>query len=283
MDAHEISQLYPEGDAGEAEAKAHLDGVGLLEPIDEAARAQGERIQPKYRDLARLHRMVTARNPLAVLEFGVGFSTLVLADALARVQGAWAARSDAPPIRHREPFLLHALDTTERWIEATRALLPEALAARVRFHVATVAAWEYRGRGCHVYTEVPDVQPDMIYLDGPDPAAVCGRVGGWGWGIPERPVMAGDLLRMEPCLMPGCLIMIDGRLANARFLAAHLYRGWTVARDERTDTTVLELRERPLGKGNRAVLEAQLGAERVAGWPEPLDGVGAAIGGKGGA
>ena len=38
--------------------------------------------------------------------------------------------------------------------------------------------------------------------------------------------MNGDLLSLEHFLLPGCLIVLDGRTANARFLISNFQRNW---------------------------------------------------------
>jgi hypothetical protein len=70
---------------------------------------------------------------------------------------------------------------------------------------------------------------------------------------------------MEPRLLPGTMIVVDGRTANARFLSAKLYRRWQIAHNADSDVTAPELQEAPLGSINRETLLYRLG-ERALSW-----------------
>ena len=144
-------------------------------------------------------------------------------------------------------------------------MIPEHLLGIITLHHSPIKAGTFRDRACHYYETVPDIVPDFIYLDGPDPATVTGNVGGQTWRNPDRPVTSGDILRMEPQLLPGTLIVIDGRTANARFLAANLDRKWQMERDVDGDVTVFELQEMPLGSINKETLCYCL-CERILSW-----------------
>jgi len=63
--------------------------------------------------------------------------------------------------------------------------------------------------------------------------------------------MAADILAMEHFLLPGTLILIDGRTANARFIKANLQRDWSYFYFEAYDQHIFELTEKPLGNINK--------------------------------
>ena len=67
--------------------------------------------------------------------------------------------------------------------------------------------------------------------------------------------MAADILTFEFLLLPGCLVVVDGRTANVRFLRAHLKRNWAYLHDPSADIHLFELQEEPLGKYNKRQLE----------------------------
>ncbi len=270
MNNTRLCDLFPSGPSGEKEAQLYLEKEDLYVKLKSIADSQEERIQPKYRDLARLHYIVRSRMSLSIVEFGVGFSTVVLSDALQKNMAAWMVQPDKPNIHEAAPFMLHSVDTSQHWLEATESILPAELTDRVRFYLSTASIDNHNGRICHFYDRLPDVIPDFLYIDGPDPAAVQGNVRGQSWSGGSRIVMSADLLTMEPNLMPGSLVLIDGRTLNARFLAAHLYRNWSIGQNPDTDVTVMELRESPLGELNRNILKFQLG-EEILSWPEPLN------------
>lgn len=262
MSPQEIAELYS-GANGKEQGKQYLLNEGLLELLDQGG---GEgRILPSYSDLARLHRVVRERKVFTVLEFGIGYSTLVMADALTKNHADWDALRDKPALRNSTPFKLHAVDTETRWIDVVQRTLPKYLAPHVSIQQSGVTAGLFQDRSCHYYDQIPDVVPDLIYLDGPDPRAVKTTAGCGTWGNPGKVVMSADVLRMESWLLPGTCVVVDGRTANVRFLRAHLYRNWVASRSDTGDVTVLELQEPPLGQSNQRIMRYCLG-ERIERW-----------------
>ena len=71
--------------------------------------------------------------------------------------------------------------------------------------------------------------------------------------------MSADILTIEHFLMPGTLIVTDGRTANARFLKSNLQRDLIYCHDESFDQHFFELSETPLGIYNKKQLEFCLG------------------------
>lgn len=205
---------------------------------------------PQADDLVRLHKLVRSRKCFTVLEFGVGYSTIILADALLKNQAEWEQLADAPGIRNRFMFQLFSVDASGGWIENTREKFPPHLAGRVHFHHSEVEIGTYNGQLCHYYKELPDIVPDFIYLDGPSPKDVTGRIRGLSFHCDERTVMSGDLLLMESTFLPGLFILVDGRTNNARFLERHFAREYEVKWDREGDVTTFELTEERLGKYN---------------------------------
>ena len=118
---------------------------------------------------------------------------------------------------------------------------------------------EYRGQLCHFYDTLPDIVPDFVYLDGPDPATVQGSINGLSFQNPHRTVMSGDLLKYESTLVPGFFMILDGRNNNARFLQRMLTRDYTIQYHEVADVTTFELTEPRLGQKNIFGWEAYSG------------------------
>jgi hypothetical protein len=238
------------------QARTYLGAQGLLDHLCGGVAGQ---LEPDYRDLARLHVAATSRKAFTVLEFGVGWSTVVLADAMRVNRHAWERLRAKPRIRNQHPFKIFSIDSSLRWIKAARRLIPKHLREHVRMSYSRAACGTFNGRICHFYEALPDVNPDFIYLDGPDPATVRGHLSGMTWTTPDRPVVSGDLLLMEPTLLPGTFVVVDGRTTNVRFLQNNLQRRWRIRHDGAADVTTLELVEPPLGPINRETLAYCLG------------------------
>ena len=215
---------------------------------------------PVPADLARLHRSVRTRKVTSVLEFGVGYSTLVMADALLKNRQDYGEFVNSK-LRRNNAFEIHAVDADAEFMEKTKSLLPEGLAEIVHFHQSDVVTANVDGRVATYYENMPNISPDFIYLDAPDQFIASGDIRGISTRHPDRMPMSADILAFEHFLTPGTLILIDGRTANARYLASNLQRGWVHNHDEISDVHTFELRELPLGPYNRLQIEFCLGVE----------------------
>lgn len=206
-------------------------------------------IAPDIPDLVRLHRLVRRERFFTILEFGVGYSSLVLADALAKNKHEDVSRLASISLRNSRLWELHSVDANRIWIARTQARIPPDLQGYVRLYESAVTATTFGGQLCHLYDSVPDVVPDFIYIDGPDPRDVLGEVHGQTFSIPERTPMAADVLLLEPTLLPGTVVLIDGRTNNARFIMGNLRRKWRSHYVD-ADITILVLEESRLGPVN---------------------------------
>ena len=209
-------------------------------------------------DLLRLHHIVLSRRVTTLLEFGVGKSTTVLAHALA-INEERDAGVVAADMRRSNPFELHSVDNDTSWIETASQALPEFLRDRCHLHHCPLEIGEFAGRLCTYYRNLPNLAPDLIYLDGPDQFSAEGDLRGLSTAHPDRMPMAADILVFEHFLTPGTLIVVDGRTANARFLATNLQRRWSYWHAVEFDQHFFELVETPLGPYNARQIEHCLG------------------------
>lgn len=68
----------------------------------------------------------------------------------------------------------------------------------------------------------------------------------------------GNVLRFEHYLLPGTIILLDGRAANARFLKSNFQRNWKfVDLYKEYDLGLFYLDEKPLGEVNKKQLKYQ--------------------------
>lgn len=226
------------------------EGVDYQEGVFDMVRGGGAPMPPQADDLVRLHQLVRRRKFFTVLEFGVGYSTVVIADALQKNERDWQTLDSAPEVRNRFMFQLFSVDASEEWLRHVQSKLPSTLNSRVHFQFSEVEIGTWSGQLCHFYKTLPDIVPDFIYLDGPSPKDVQGTIRGMSFQCDERTVMSGDLLPMEPTFLPGTFILVDGRTNNARFLQRNFKRNYEVEWDRKGDVTTFELKEERLGKYN---------------------------------
>src|SRR3546814_663117 len=147
-------------------ARRYLSKVGLIALLKSR---DPKEIPSDFLDLANLHRAVRKRRPKIILEFGTGFSTVVLAHAI------------GPGGR------LYNVDANEHWIANTMAKMPAQLTDRIEFRHSPVHVGLHNGELCHFYDQLPDIVPDFIYLDGPGRTDIDGQIRGITFG-PSGPI-----------------------------------------------------------------------------------------------
>jgi len=202
---------------------------------------------PEASDLVRLHKLIRKRKCFTVLEFGLGYSTLIMADALSKNKKEWEALDPVPEVRNRFMFQIFSVDASAEWIDVVKKRVPSALADRINISQSDVKIGTHNGQICSFYEKLPDIVADFIYLDAPHPKDVKGDINGLSFKCDERTVMSGDLLLMEPTFLPGTLVLVDGRSNNARFLQRNFTRDYKIDWNKKEDVTTFELDEERLG------------------------------------
>jgi hypothetical protein len=244
----------------------YLDGLGQRAVFNSSVGEIYSAVDPENRvpfrpdaiDLARLHKTIRDRRVVTALEFGVGYSTLVMADALMKNERDYGEYVRAN-LRRRDAFKLYAIDADPSFIDLTKGMIPTELNDIIEFQFSAVSVSTFNDRVATYYDRLPNICPDFIYLDAPDQFIPNGDVRGISTNHPDRMPMSADVLAFEHFLTPGTLLIVDGRTANARFLKANLQRSWEYTHDESADIHTFELKEPPLGPYNRAHIEYCLG------------------------
>lgn len=214
-----------------------------------------EAFTPELDDLSKLHWLVISRHVTTILEFGLGKSTIVFNNALIsnRLNDDEFVSKN---LRRNNKYECHSIDNYERWIEEVKS---NNNLERVLYHKSDLVMGTFNGRACTYYDPLPNVCPDLIYLDGPDQFSPQGDIRGITTNHKDRMPMSADILVFEHFLTPGTLIVTDGRTANARFLKENLQRNWCYCHDAKADQHYFELLEEPLGIYNRRQIEFCLG------------------------
>lgn len=172
-------------------------------------------------DLTRLHYLIRKRKVRTVLEFGVGKSTIIIADALKKNKKDFGSKNDSP-----ESFKVYSVDNIEHWFNICNYNIPDDLRKYVRLHFSRARMKRYKERFCSFYDTLPSVNPDFIYLDAPDPFSVIGNWYRILLPFRYKTPMAGDLFLLEPKLKKGTFILVDGRGGNSLYLKKHFKRNW---------------------------------------------------------
>ncbi len=213
-------------------------------------------------DLIRLHYLVTSRKVTTILEFGIGKSTLIFDHALIENEKKHLSYV-SKNLRRSNPFEVHCVDSEKKWIN--RFSEKNNVSNRVHLNLSKCYMSTFRDRICTLYRKIPNICPDLIYLDGPHQSSPTGEVNGITTNHFDRLPMSADILKFEHFLLPGTLIVVDGRAANARFLKSNLQRGWEYCYSSEYDQHFFELKETPLGDLNRRQIEYCLGTDWLKG------------------
>jgi len=249
---HNIAQLV----GVDLSAYGDVEKKEIKDPSDGVNQDLSEALSPELDDLGRLHWLVNTRHVTTILEFGLGKSTIVFNDAISKnmladqhlIQGR---------LRRNNQYECHSVDNYQQWIDEVKS---KNTLDTVRYHKSELVIGEFQGRVCTYYDPLPNLCPDLIYLDGPDNFSPVGSVRGITTNHKDRMPMSAGILSIEHFLTPGTLIVTDGRTANARFLKSNLQRDWFYCHDQESDQHYFELVEEPLGIYNKRQIDFCLGS-----------------------
>ena len=127
----------------------YLIAEGIGEHIDFAS-TNPVPFAPEPPDLARIHKLVRSRKCFTVLEFGIGYSTIVIADALRKNQQEWEAVVDRPVVRNSINLHCISVDTSQRWLERVHSQFPSAHRPHVTMQQSTLKIRTHKGQLSHL-------------------------------------------------------------------------------------------------------------------------------------
>jgi len=215
---------------------------------------------PEYNDLCRLHYLVLKRKAINVLEFGSGFSTAIMADAM-RILSTYFSDWVKYNVRCINPFHIYSIEEEGRFIDITLKRLSDTLKDFASISHSSIELITHDNRIATIYSKLPNISPDLIYIDGPSLYGTTTELNGLSFNSPVRMPISADVLRFEFLLEPGTLIVVDGRTNNARFLKTYLKRNWIYHHDYLNDVHYFELQETPLGIFNKKKIDFCLNNE----------------------
>ena len=203
-------------------------------------------------DLCRLHWIVLSRKIFNVLEFGSGFSTVFMAHAQNILKNEF---NYIDGLRYEKQFHTYSVEESARYAKITKLRSPKNLRSFFSIKVCKAKLVEYKNHYASKYINIPNISPDLIYLDAPSQYFTKNTLDGFSISKISRMPMSADILYFEFFLEPGTVIVVDGRTANARFLKMNFKRNWKYLHDEIGDCHYFELDEKPLGKYNKKKLD----------------------------
>jgi hypothetical protein len=207
-------------------------------------------------DLCRLHWLVLSRKVFNTLEIGSGFSTIFIADAKYILKKYFKKVEN---IRCEKQFHIYSVGENKHFLNITKKRIPGNLSNCISLIFNKVDIINYQGTFALKHRNLPNISPDLIYLDGPSLYSAKKKFMGFAFNNISRVPISADILFFEFFLEPGTFILVDGRGANAEFLKSFLKRNWKYFYDKKGDCHYFELIEKPWGEWNKKKLKFCLG------------------------
>ena len=209
---------------------------------------------PDLSDLYYIYYLIVLNNRINVLEYGTGWSSLIIYKALLAVK---KKKKNNHYTRCGNPYGLTIIDNSKKFIKISKNRIDKEFGKKtnISFNYSKCEMTTYIGRYAHHYTNHPVVNPDFIFLDGPNNFYVTGKVEKFTVNNFSMQPMGCDILKFENYLLPGTIILADGRSANMRFLQTNFIRRWRMLRLYDSDLNILILDEEPLGLWNKEQLD----------------------------
>ena len=210
---------------------------------------------PELVDLYNLYQFIILNKRITVLEFGSGWSTLIISLALKELRDKYS--SDVKLLRRNNPFELFVLENEKKFLKITKNKIKKfnkylkiKNPIKIKYYFSEVEMTKFNDRICTHYKKIPLCNPDFIYLDGPDQFSVKKDINGISTRHKDMMPMVSDILKFEYFYTPGTIIICDGRTANAKFLKDHFNRNWKYINDQKNDQHIFFLNDPPLGRFN---------------------------------
>lgn len=207
---------------------------------------------PELNDLYRLREFIIQNKRTTVLEFGTGWSTLVILSAIIEIEKKYSFRADK--LRKKEKFRVFVVDNEMKYLNISKKRIFKYKKKikneknNINFLFSDVIFEKSNNQFCNLYKKIPVCNPDFIYLDGPNLFKIKNTINNFTNKHHDMMPMVANILNIEPFLIPGTIILSDGRTANMIFLKNNLKRNWIYIHDNKNDQNILYLDEKPLGK-----------------------------------
>ena len=220
-------------------------------------------MEPNVNKLFFLYKIITENKRLTVLEFGSGWSTFIISLGLLRNFNTY--NSLTRELRKSDNFTIFSVDNSKKYLSLTKKKFLEAKKKmnlskklkniKVNWIFSPASMTLYNGSISTKYDKIPVCNPDLIYLDGPDQYNIKKKINGFNTAHRELMPMSCDILMIENFLMPGTIIVVDGRGANSEFLKKNFKRKWKYVYSRYFDQHLFYLDESSFGKWSSKLLK----------------------------
>lgn len=214
--------------------------------------------EPEIEDLYRLYNIIYLNRRTTLLEFGTGWSSLVLSRAcLDLKKNFW---KKASKLRRANLFELFILDDSKKYLKISKKRImnnscKELKKVKINWKYSPIKMELYNGQISMSYEKLHLCNPDFIYIDGPDLSNIKGNIQNIRAQHVDMMPMINDICKFENYLIPGTIIVFDGRAANAIFCKNNFKRNWLYYFDKDFDQHFFYLDDAPLGLINQKILK----------------------------
>ena len=122
---------------------------------------------PDLLDLYYLYELISLNKRITILEYGCGWSTIIINKALRDLKVKFKGKFFS---RCQNPYKLISLDNSKKFISISKQRIKKFTkqVSNVKFFFSNVNMTKFNGRYCSEYKNHPEINPDFIYVDGPD-------------------------------------------------------------------------------------------------------------------
>ena len=219
-------------------------------------------IKPDLFKLYNLYNYITTNKRTTILEFGSGWSSFMFIIALNDLKKKYENR--AKLLRRGNLFELFILENNKKYLNITKKRINSFFKknnirnkCKIHYLYSNVSMVKYNKRIATEYEKLPLCNPDFIYLDGPDQFNIKKKINNFSTAHIDLMPMVSDILKIEYFLIPGTIMLSDGRSANVNFLKDHFKRNWVYKynNNNKVDEHLFFLNDKSLGKINDKLLK----------------------------
>lgn len=182
--------------------------------------------KPELIDLYNLYQLIVKNKRITSLEFGCGWSSLIIALALRENKKKYSAQ--VKNLRRNNAFQNYVVDNEKKYLKISKNRIKNFDPTLLKdnfFLFSRAQLVKNNFRYVTEFKKIPNINPDFIYLDGPDQFKIISK-NKFNINHKDYAPMSADILKIEFFLNPGTIILIDGRGLNANFLRKYLKRKW---------------------------------------------------------
>ncbi|MDB3932080.1 hypothetical protein N9374_03280 [Candidatus Pelagibacter sp.] len=215
-----------------------------------------EPYKPELLDLYIIFQLIKTNKRISCLEYGSGWSSLLIALALNENEKQY--KKEVSNLRRNYRFKNLIIDNEKKYLSITKKRIEQVDRNLLKHSDFIFSKCRVKFINYNYVTEfdyIPKINPDFIYLDGPDQFNIIKSNDGFNIDSKDLTPMAADILKIEFFLNPGTIVLVDGRGANANYLKINLARNWRYKYLQEFDQHIFVLDEKPYGVESKKILK----------------------------